>query len=354
MNYILFIKKNFSLIYFFFFSTVIFFVCKHPSQGQSITDTYRFLQIPIGSRQAALGGHNISLSYGNLSLVYSNPALLDSVPHNSITYQYTYYFVSSSFHHFAYNYSLKEWGNIALGLVNFGYGSFTGYDIYGNQQGNFSVDQTGVKVSYSNRKGHFVMGVSAQYVSDNIASYYSNGLLFDIGSTFDMLGNKIIIGICFKNIGWILKNYTNRELIVPFDMQLGITFKPEKLPIRFSITGTDLIFFRKLYYDPSGKIISKTYSPGVVRNVLQHISFGAEILIKKSVIIMLGYNYKANQELSNENSFAFLGISGGLSVKIKAMELSVAIANYHTSVINFHVGLQYKLPSLLKKRYTHI
>ena len=43
---------------------------------------FAFLDLPVSSRQNALGGENISIRDGELSSAFANPALLGSLTHN--------------------------------------------------------------------------------------------------------------------------------------------------------------------------------------------------------------------------------------------------------------------------------
>ena len=53
--------------------------------------TFAFLDLPVSSRQNALGGENISIRDGELSSAFANPALLGSMTHNIVQIGYAYY-----------------------------------------------------------------------------------------------------------------------------------------------------------------------------------------------------------------------------------------------------------------------
>ena len=55
------------------------------------TSTFAFLDLPVSSRQNALGGENISIRDGELSSAFANPALLGSLTHNILQLGYAYY-----------------------------------------------------------------------------------------------------------------------------------------------------------------------------------------------------------------------------------------------------------------------
>ena len=62
-------KKNIILYTFLFFNLISAF----PQAGRGV---YRFLELPVSSRAAAVGGHNVSLRDNDVNFALMNPALL--------------------------------------------------------------------------------------------------------------------------------------------------------------------------------------------------------------------------------------------------------------------------------------
>ena len=79
------------------------------------TSTFAFLDLPVSSRQNALGGENISIRDGELSSAFANPALLGSMTHNILQLGYAYY-GTNHFGSVMYGYNFGEHNYFAAGI----------------------------------------------------------------------------------------------------------------------------------------------------------------------------------------------------------------------------------------------
>jgi hypothetical protein len=133
---------------------------------------------------------------------------------------------------------------------------------------------------------------------------------------------------------------------LPFDVQLGTTFKPEDMPLRFSITAYRLAVSDNTYYNAT----AGEEEPGVLNKVLRRFNFGTEILLHKNVNIMAAYNYAIHQELKLANGGGGAGISFGFSARIKAVEIVVSRGGYVAGKAGYAFTLSVNADKLLRRR----
>ena len=133
-----------------------------------------------------------------------------------------------------------------------------------------------------------------------------------------------------------LKPYTagNREKL-PFEIQAGISKKPQHVPFRISVIAENLERWNLLYEDTITVITidPTTQQPEkekkhIVDNTLRHIVVGGEFLITKNFNIRLGYNYQRRKELKVESRPGMAGFSLGAGFKISKFNISYAWSSY--------------------------
>ena len=162
-------------------------------------------------------------------------------------------------------------------------------------------------------------------------------MLFDFGGVFKHPKQDLSYGIVIKNIGIRLKNFTpfdNPDL--PLDVQMGVSFKPKYMPVRFSITAHHLYKYDITYLDKT--IVKKDLSGNIIENKVnsvdnlgRHFVLGAELLFSKNFNVLLGYNHLRSRELSQQNISGFSGFSLGFLFKTKTIDLSYSYAGYNTA-----------------------
>ena len=128
----------------------------------------------------------------------------------------------------------------------------------------------------------------------------------------------------FKNLGFVFSEYSETsDTRVPFDLQVGATFKPEHMPIRFSLTAYNLASGGSAYDNPD----DEEDDLGSLDKLLRHVSLGAEILIHRNVNMLMGYNFLRQKELNTPEGGG-AGFSFGTSIKIKSLDLAMSRTRY--------------------------
>jgi hypothetical protein len=287
--------------------------------------SFEFLNVPGSARQAALGGVNASLADRDVNFFYANPALVSDTLAGMAAASYQFYVADIGQATFAYAHDFGRAGMISIGVQHLGYGTIKGYDAGGQETGDFKADETALVVSKNHQVSAFRLGASLKGIFSNMAGYRASAVAVDLGGLFIHPRKNFTVGLTVKNLGVVLSDYSgtsNSQL--PFDVQLGTTFKPEHMPLRFSVSVYRLAQSSNTYYDAA----SGEEEPGVLNKVLRHFNFGTEILLHKNVNVMIAYNYAMHQELKLENGGGGAGISFGFSARIKAVEIVMSRGGY--------------------------
>lgn len=311
--------------------TILLFTCPLLVLGQiGGKRSFEFVNIPSNPRLVGLGGVNVSLANEDINLAFSNPALNGDTLSGMVSFSYLDYFANVSVLSSIYQHDFGKYGSWFIGVQHINYGDIESFDATGAPVGSFSNNETLIIVGRSHKVGVFTLGGSLKFMNSNISSYSANALALDIGGVFQHPQKQLSAGLTFKNVGIILNEYTetsNTEL--PFDIQLGMTFKPEHMPFRFSLTGYNLRQGDISYFDPNNT--EGLEDKGGLDNLLRHINIGAELLLGKNVNLRFGYNHLVKQELKLNNTNGGAGFSFGLMFRVKAFEFAYSRGGYHAA-----------------------
>lgn len=309
--------------------------------------SFEFLNVPTNARLAALGGVNASLTDRDLNFFYSNPALVGDTLSGFASAGYQFYVADIGQATFAYAHRFKKIGMVSFGVQHLGYGSIKSYDATGQEVGDFTAGETALVISKSHQISHFRLGANFKVAFSNIAGYRASAMMLDLGGVFIHPRQDLKIGLVIKNLGVALSEYSETSSTqLPFDVQLGVTFKPEHMPVRFSITGYNLVKSDIAYYNPD----DDQEEPGTLDKVFRRLNFGAEILIHRNVNVMVGYNYLIHQELKLEEAGGGAGFSFGFSARVKSFELTFSRGTYVVGTAGYSFTLSANLNSILKRR----
>lgn len=299
-------------------------------------DSFTFLKIPTNPVISGLGGVNISKTDKDPNGFLQNPALLDSSENNLLAINYLPYFSGVKYSSMAYVNTIKK-NTLGIAGQYLSYGDFQLTDPAGNILGKFSVNDVALTLSYARRQGNITFGGNLKYVNSVIESYTASAILMDFGGVFKHPKKELSYAIAVKNIGIRLKSFTPfDEPDLPIDVLMGITFKPNYMPVRFSITAHHLYKYDITYLDKnifkkdlSGNIIESKVN--AVDNVVRHFVIGTELLLSKNFNILAGYNHLRSKELSQQNIGGFSGFSVGFLFKTKFLNFSYSYAGYNTA-----------------------
>ncbi|MEN7549625.1 type IX secretion system protein PorQ [Rapidithrix thailandica] len=339
---------------------ILFFliVYAHSMQAQigGIAD-FEFLHLPVSAKQSALGGTNVSAAGKEVSMFMANPALLRDSTDRHLALSFYNYYADIQNYNLAYTHHFKKTGTWGFGIQYLNYGEFEGYDAFENATGVFQAKDYALTLSHAHQLSVFSLGLNAKFVHSNIETYNATGLLFDIGGAFIHPDKDLVIGLTFKNLGFAFQSYTPQHSFrMPFDVQAGITYKPERMPMRLSVTIHHLHQFDIAYQDPSqrarldalGNPIEEEIS--FADKLARHFIIGGEFVLSKNFQLRAAYNFLRRRELRLEQRSGLAGISLGVMLRVKRLEFAYARETHHLAggVNNFTLTLNTK--GLIKKK----
>ncbi len=337
---------------------IILFVLAQNSLAQiGGRNTFEFVRIPTDAFAGSLGGVNVSTGNRDVNAFWRNPALLEDTVYRHAAVSYIPW--HADIHNFtlAYVQPFKKIGALGFGLNMLNYGTLQETDPTGQVIGEFQAQDFNFNIAYSFQQDNFRFGANAKLLGSQIDVLSAFALAFDLGATFKHPEKNLQIGVVVKNIGIGLSRYTpDTRLGLPFDVQLGTSFKPEFMPLRFSVSLHHLYQFDIVYLDPSRQTRLDANGNPVPEEkkffdkLARHVVLGAELLLSKNFQINLGYNHLINKEMKIINQGGLRGISFGFQLNTKKFALGLGRGTYHVGEGRTFITLRADLGKFIKKK----
>ncbi|MCB9233469.1 MAG: type IX secretion system protein PorQ [Bacteroidia bacterium] len=322
-------------------------------------NVYDFLNLAPQARVAGLGGVNITTIDYDHNFAFQNPAVLNDSMHNRASFSFVDYFAGITYGYASYARSFEGIGDFHAGFQFVNYGKQTAADVYGNQTGTFKAGDLAFVVGGARQVGNYRIGTNLKFINSSIAGYNSwTALALDLGGTYLSDDQLFSAALVFKNMGVQLGPYVQGgpHEPIPFEMQAGISYKLEHMPLRFSVTGIQLQRPKLIYVDPnpepqydlSGELIKPKST--TVDNIFRHLVFGGEFVISRGFNLRFGYNHMRRQELRSVNRAGISGFSFGVGIRIKKIHLDYSFAGYHAIGGTNHFSVSTELDNFKKKK----
>ncbi|MCU0439854.1 MAG: type IX secretion system protein PorQ [Raineya sp.] len=319
--------------------------------------SFEYLNLSANPRTMAVGGVNNTLSHADANMFLNNPALIDSSMAGNATFNFSSFYTGIPHFLLTYGHDFGgSIGTIGMGLQYIRYGNIQETDEAGNVIGEFSAADYAITAGKSFESGNFKFGVNAKLIGSNIASYTAFGFTTDLGGAFVHPTKDLKVGLTINNLGFSFKNYISGDYLkMPFDVRLGVSFKPEHMPLRFSVTAHNLYRWDIAYNDPA---FSNTIDPftgqtqtkkiSFTDKLFRHLVFGTELILSKNFHLRFGYNHLRNRELRFTEATRLAGFSGGLAFKVKGWEFAYTRASFNGRARSF-IALSKNIQSFFKK-----
>lgn len=308
---------------------------------------YNFLKFPASPQQSALGGINLTNESNDVSRAFSNPAQLDSGMHTQMAANFNALYAGVKNVHWMIAFRNKKLNtNFAAGIMYFDYGTTQQTDASGNIEGVYRprdfVVQVQASREYLNR---WKYGVSLKFLASNYGSYRSSAIAADVGVLYRDTANFLQASIVAVNMGGQLKRYNPAEPEeLPFDLQIGISKRLAKAPIRFSVTAHHLHRFDILYNDTlfnnDNGYENASTKKITLDKIFQHFVFATQILIGERVEVTAAYNIFRGRELKVSNGGNGLtGFSLGAGVLFSKLQFRYARTYFQNNTAYNQIGL---------------
>ncbi|MFK7900257.1 MAG: type IX secretion system protein PorQ [Cyclobacteriaceae bacterium] len=310
--------------------------------------TFQFITQSANPRILSAGGQNVSLTNEDINLVQANPSLLTETMAKTASISFMPYFVDTWKTEINYAFLSNKIGLWNIGFHYFSYGTFDQFDNAGTAAGSFNASDVAFTLSTSQKQNNIRLGGTTKLAISSIGGYSATAWLFDLGGVFIHPKKELQVGLTMKNLGLVLGDYSETATSsVPFDIQLGTTFKPQNMPVRFSFTARKLTDFDIAYFDPARNIQLDdrgnevvANSPGFGDKLFRHFIIGTDLVLNENVELRAAFNPLQRKELKLQNAGSAAGFSLGAMVKAKGFEFAATRAFYHKAggIFSFSVS----------------
>ncbi|TPE44645.1 type IX secretion system protein PorQ [Pontibacter mangrovi] len=318
---------------------------------------FSFLELPASAKQAALGGVNVTAGGHDVNMVTVNPALLNAEMDGQVSLSYVGYLADIKQSHAVYAFNSEKLGRWAASINYLSYGDFVERDPTGLEIGTFNVNDYTLALTHSREVEAFTIGATAKVAVSSMAGDQAVGILADAGAVFQHPEKDFTVGLAFKNIGYQVKPFHSADRQqMPWDAQLGVSYKPEHMPVRLSLTAHRLYQFDIVYLDPnapgkldeSGNEVVEEKKLG--DKIARHFVAGAEFVFSKNFQLRAGYNHLRRKELRLDTKSGGAGFSVGAMLRVRNFELNYGSAFFHPSGATHYITIATNTGALLKKK----
>ena len=319
-----------------------------------------FLRLPTGPHVSALGGINVSNPDKDITLALQNPSLMRPGLHNMLGLNYNIYYSGISNANLQYGYHVpKLETSFALGVQYLNYGNFVHTDNLGNNLGDFKSNEYAITFAASRQYlNRWRYGASVKYAQSTLFDKNAYAVLADVGVTYIDTSNLITIGAVAKNMGVMLKKYTNTNPAepMPFDLQIGISKRFRYVPLRLFATAHHLYEWDIRYDNPADRQTNNLFGNTDTTTkekkyfgdkLFRHFIFGAEILIGKRLLVTASYNHLHRTELAIKDKTGLAGFAFGVGLDLNKFQVHYARSHYHIAGAYNEIGLTFALNKLM-------
>ncbi|MDR1877968.1 MAG: type IX secretion system protein PorQ [Bacteroidales bacterium] len=326
------------------------------------TETYKFLNLPVSARVSALGGKLFSVRDNNPALAIMNPSMLNPSMSMGTSLNLVDYFSNALYGHLNYIHSFKDVGTFDLGLQFASYGSFEGYDIYGNKTAPFTASDFALITGYGKEfvDSMFSMGMNVKWIFSKYESYFSAGLAVDFAASYYSRPKNLSLTLLIGNLGTQFKTYSGIREKIPLEIQLAISQRLQHLPVRYCITLQHLQKWNLSYSDPTDPFATIDAETGEIKqqpkwrqftnNLFRHFVFGLEILPVKYISLQVSFNYDVRQEMRSIEKPGMTGFAYGAGIHVYHFDLYYARNHNNLASVPNHFTLSVNISNFLKDK----
>lgn len=312
---------------------------------------YSFLEVPSSSRIFGLGGVNISAIDAGVLASEFNPAMLGQEHDGEIALSYMRYLSDSNFASAAFGKSAGTRGAFGVGIRYFGYGEITRADATGEEYGTFSPKDLAVSATYSHDITESLRGGAAiRWIYSSYDSYSAMAIGVDLGINYYDPDRDLSLSASVVNLGGQIKRFDETYQRLPVDLMLGWTQSFPGLPVRFSVTASNLTKWHLPYYDTGDG--TESSDPGMKQSfgsdLMRHLVFGADIIPSERFNICIGYNYKTRTDMAAYSRNLLSGFSIGAGFNTGGWSAGIAFAQPHKGATTLMFNLSASITQLLK------
>ncbi len=323
-------KKNMIML-------LLFLLCQ-TAGAQSSGASFNFLRLPTSAHLASMGGDNISFVEDAPWAGYTNPALYANVSNNALGLHFMTFTSGSQLMgaEFVKAFGDRHTGAITAQLMN--YGKMDETDGSGNVLGTFSAKDFSIGAAYSYLMSkRWTGGAALNFIYSGYADYNATALAVNLGLNYYDEEQDFSLSATASNIGFQMSTFDGYAEKLPFNLQVGFTKGMNHLPVRFSVTMSDLTRWKKSYFYNGEEDLS------FGKLLLNHFVVGLDVQPVDFLYLSAGYNFRRANELKAAGSGHGAGLSFGGGITLKRFKAGISYAKYHVSTASlmFNAGYNF-------------
>ncbi len=319
--------------------------------------SFRLLDIPSSARASALGGNYIAVKDNDLNLGIFAPSLLSKDMAKQVALSYLPYFEGINIGYASYAHHLDSCKvTLAAAVQYMDYGTFKRTDEVGTETGEFTageyVFQVGAAVPIDSL---FSVGANVKLITSALEAYKSTAWAVDLSGTFHKPKLGLTITGLLRNLGTQASTFTDEREKLPFQAQLGVTYKFKHAPFRLGLMMEQLQQWDLTYEDPNATVqIDPTTGETIedkvttVDKALLHLVPSVEILLSKNFMLRAAYNVRRRQELVIPDKPVITGVSFGVGLRVSKVHISYGYSQLHLAGISNTISLAIRFADFKK------
>ena len=305
--------------------------------------SFRVLDIPSSARASALGGNYIAVKDNDINLGIFNPGLLNKEMGQQVALSYLPYFEGIKIGYASYAHHIDTIKTTFTGTVQyFDYGTFMRTDETGAELGEFRAGEYAFQVGAGRAiDSLFSVGANVKFITSSLDTYTSTAWAMDIGGVFEKKKLGLTVAGLVRNIGYQTSTYSSEREDLPFQVQLGVTYKFKHAPFRLGLMMEQLQRSDLTYEDPNAAVnIDPTTGEVIVdklsraERILLHTVPSAEILLSRNFMLRVAYNFRRRHELVLADKPSATGLSFGVGLKVSKLHISYGFSQLHLAGIS--------------------
>ena len=236
------------------------------------------------------------------------------------------------------------------GVTYVNYGSFDGYDEFGNSTGTFSGNEVALSFGYALQIGFsdFYAGANIKLISSKLEQYSSFGGAIDLGLIYINSYLDFNAALVIRNIGTQFTTYAGLNEPLPLEIDVGLSQTLENVPVRWHLTFENLQQWPIATPNPARATTdfngNQTQEKvGFLSELIRHTLIGIELFPRRGFNLRMGYSFRRAEELRIDELRNFSGLSFGIGLKFNKLRFSYTHARYSLASNTSFLGMQISL-----------
>ena len=320
--------------------------------------SFPFLSLDYNARTAATGGYFVTVADDDVNQGLANPSLINSNMNKSISMSQA--FLAGGIKYGMAAYASTIWKGVLTSNVRYvDYGEFQRTEPNGQLSGVFRPFEYALGVGYGQMINPFLsIGANFNLIGSNLETYNTYGASIDLAGSFHHPNKLFSASVCVKNAGFKFKNYSiNDNGMLPVDFQLAAAYKLAHAPFRFNFVLHHLNRWDLTYNDPFAlptydALTGDTIPVGkanFMEKLARHALISTELLLSKSLVVRMGFNYHRRQEMKLVERPGISGMSFGLGFKSKLFRMDYGYVIYSKAGGNHVISISSSIDKWKKK-----